>query len=377
MVDRCELTCVIADLGPGGAQRVLTTVANAWAERGRRITVITFSDPGDDFFQLAPEIARDSIGGLAPSEGVIQAIGANISRVRNLRRALRKSGARSVLVFLGGTNVLTIFAAAGLGLRVVISERNDPSRQSLGRGWDILRRRLYRYAQVVTANSRGALAALEAFVPRDKLTYIANPIPDFGRSDADTGARPRPEHRVLHIGRLTHQKGQDLLLRAFACALAEAPGWRLTIVGEGEDETALRALAFELCITDSVDWIERSSDLRSFYLSSSIFALPSRFEGTPNVLLEAMSAGLPVIVSDASSGPLEYVDDDQSGLVVGTEDVDGLAEALLRLMHHERDRRRLGQAARARVEGHDLNAVLCEWERVLQLSPAGVADGAR
>jgi GalNAc-alpha-(1->4)-GalNAc-alpha-(1->3)-diNAcBac-PP-undecaprenol alpha-1,4-N-acetyl-D-galactosaminyltransferase len=362
---------VIADLGPGGAQRVISTLANAWAARGRKLSVATFSEPADDFFVLVPEINRIVIGGLAPSEGIFHAIGSNLGRIWRLRRTLRRSGANSALAFLGATNILTIMAATGLGIRVVISERNDPSRQSLGRGWNALRHWIYRHANVVTANSRGAVDALEDFVPREKLAFIANPTIDFG--DASPGRRDQRElgePRILHIGRLAHQKGQDILLRAFALVAPHAPHWRLAILGEGDDAEMLGRLAGELEVTDRIDWLGRVNDPKPHYLDAAIFALPSRFEGTPNVLLEAMAAGLPAVVTDASPGPLEYVEDGKTGIVVPADDVTALAEALLHLIRDDGLRERMGQAGRERIGRNNLEAVLKDWEQVLQLPPS-------
>jgi len=362
--DKSELVCVIADLGPGGAQRVMSTLVNAWAAEGRRISVITFSNPEDDFFKLAPEVVRVGIGGLAPSGGLLEALRANIGRLRSLRRAMRRSGAPSVLAFLGATNIITIMAAIGLGLRVVISERNDPRHQSLGRVWDSLRRRLYGRAHVVTANSRSAITTMKNFVPKEKLSYISNPV-----TQADTTVPERRQKRILHIGRLTHQKGQDILLRAFALVVRQAPDWRLTIIGEGEDDAALKYLADELEIAGHVDWLSRIAEPMRHYLDSAIFALPSRFEGTPNVLLEAMSASLPAVVTDGSTGPLDYVEDGKTGLVVPAEDVSALAEALLRLISDCGLRTIIGEAARVRVSGENLTSVLRDWDEILQLSP--------
>jgi len=206
---------------------------------------------------------------------------------------------------------------------------------------------------------------MEEFVPREKLAFIANPISNFG--EASPGRRDR---RILHIGRLTHQKGQDILLRAFALVVPQAPQWRLAIVGQGEDAERLRCLARQLAVTDRIDWLDRVNDTKPHYLESAIFALPSRFEGTPNVLLEAMAAGLPAVITDASPGPLEYVEDGKTGIVVPADNASALADALLRLIRDEMLRKRMGQAARERIGRNNVELVLRDWEDVLQLLPS-------
>lgn len=356
---------IIADLGSGGAQRVFTDLANHWARAGVRICVVTMSRRDDDFFSLDPTVDRISIGGLAASRNLVDQLHANIGRLLSLRRAMRQARAKCVISFIGTVNILSVMAAVGLGVRLVICERNDPSRQSLGRPWDILRRWLYRRADVVTANSRGALDALRSFVPAAKLAFVPNPLPlpPAGRG-ADPDAR-----RVLNVARLNQQKAQDVLLKAFAKVYAAgAPcDWQLVIVGEGEERENLVRLSEQLGIKDAVEFAGRVKDPYDYYSEAGLFALPSRHEGTPNALLEAMSIGLPVIVSDGSSGPLDYVVNDETGLVVAVDDVEALAQALARLMTDRALRCRLGEAARHRVNSGDRQAAYSAWQEAVGL----------
>jgi GalNAc-alpha-(1->4)-GalNAc-alpha-(1->3)-diNAcBac-PP-undecaprenol alpha-1,4-N-acetyl-D-galactosaminyltransferase len=366
LVGRNDICMVISNLSAGGAERVFSQLANAWAAEERRIAVVTFSDAKTDFYQLSPRIQRISVGGLTPSRGPIGTIAANIRRLGALRRAFKASGAPRVLSFTGSMNALTVLAAWRLGLRVCISERNDPARQSLGRVWDFMRRRTYPMADRVTANSHGALASLARFVPAEKLDYVPNPIAQ-ARSSVSV---PHSGLTILNVGSLTPQKGQDVLLDAFARIAEAGKEWRLVIVGGGDCDEALRQQAERLGITERVTFIGQVDDPFPYYRTAEIFALPSRFEGTPNVLLEAMSASLPCIVSDASGGPLEYVEDGKTGLVVATDNVDQLAAALVKLMEAPDLRARLGRAGCGRLQNQTMEMVLGVWSRVLDLSPA-------
>ncbi|MFQ6016728.1 MAG: glycosyltransferase family 4 protein [Kiloniellaceae bacterium] len=368
-----DLTLVISDLSSGGAQRVLTALANAWVERGLRLCVVTLGAPQTNFFRLDARITRLAIGGIGASNSALAAVRANLGRIAALRRALRQAGAPTVVAFIGVVNILTVFAAAGLGMRVIICERNDPRRQSLGPVWDALRRLVYRHADLVTANSRGALETLKAFVPERKLAFVPNPLV-APRAPAASG---RGVPTILTVGRLTEQKGYDILLGAFARIAGSAPDWRLALIGEGELKCALRSQAQALGIAGRIDWIGRVPDPFPHYAGADIFVLPSRFEGTPNALLEAMSCGLPAVVSDASSGPLDCVEDGVSGLVVPAEDVAALGDALARLISNPSLRRRLGDAARTRVEENALIRVLAKWDEVLELPPGITARLAR
>jgi GalNAc-alpha-(1->4)-GalNAc-alpha-(1->3)-diNAcBac-PP-undecaprenol alpha-1,4-N-acetyl-D-galactosaminyltransferase len=358
-----DLTLVISRIDSGGAQRVLTTLANAWVERGLRLCIITMAGPESDFFRLDPRITRLTIGGLGPSDSAIGRIARNLGRIISLRRAIRRANAPTVMAFIGVMNILTVLAAVGLGLRVVISERNDPARQSLGRVWDILRRIVYPLADTVIANSRGAIDTLGAFVPGHKLAFAPNPLV-LRTMPATVDRAPLT---ILAVGRLTHQKAYDILLQAFAQIFENVPAWHLVVLGEGELEGALKRQARRLGVASRIDWIGRANNPFPYYAGADIFALPSRYEGTPNALLEAMSMGLPAIVSDASTGPLDFIEDAVSGLVVPVDDVDALAVALTKLTADAKMRRRLGAAARTRVSTNALPHALAVWTRILNL----------
>lgn len=362
---------VIADLEAGGAQRVVTTLANAWAEGGRRVSLITLDDGIPSFFPIHEAVERHSLDVQSESRSLLAGLLANLLRVLALRRAIRSSGAPVVISFVGATNVLSILATRGLPVRLVISERNDPARQSLGRLWDWLRDRLYRYADLVTANSEGALATLARHVPAEKLAYLPNPV---GLRPVEGEVR-RASRTILSIGRLDRQKGYDVLLEAFARSQARRDGWRLAIVGEGPLAEPLRAQASDLGIAEQLEWRGRVTDTSGCYAESALFVLASRHEGMPNVVLEALSTGLPVIVSAASGGALELVEHEASGLVVPVEDPTALAAAIDRLAAQPDLRESLGDAGRRQLAPGGPEQALARWDAVLSLE--GAPEGRR
>ena len=359
-----DVALVIGDLRGGGTQRVLTRLANDWATRGLRVCVVTLAGSAGDKYELHPAVDRVALNSGGASRSKIVALISNARRLFRLRRALRLTNAPVIVSFLTTTNVLTILAAAGLAARVVVSERNDPEKQRLPWPWPLLRRWSYSYAHVVTANTRGALEWLRGFVPAPKLLLVPNPV-SRPQVAVCHGGRKKV---ILTVGQLSHQKAQDILLKAYAEVIENAPEWRLTIVGDGPEKPRLHELASLLGIADRVHWIEWTDDVDSLYRSSGIFVLPSRYEGAPNALLEAMSHGLPVIVTNASPGPLEYVLDDATGLVVSPDDVNQLAEALQKLATNEELRQRLGASARSKVVQFDMDAVEEAWTKVLDIS---------
>ena len=280
-------------------------------------------------------------------------------RVSALRALLDDLDANAVVSFLGATNMITIAATRGLSSRVVISERNDPALQQLDQPWEELRPLIYPVADVVTANSHGALDHMQRYCPVAKLAYVPNPIfVPVNVSDCRSNS-------VLFLARLVHQKGPDILIELFAQLARENPDWSLQIAGAGPMDQELMARIRELGIANRVTFHGLVRDPTELLASSRVFVLPSRFEGTPNSLLEAMAAKLACVVSDASPGPLRLIEHGVSGLVVKANDVDDLTRALRQLTQDAALIERLAQAGRDRIDVFRIENVTREWERLL------------
>jgi glycosyltransferase involved in cell wall biosynthesis len=369
---KADILLILSHLDRGGSQRVATTLANAWNGRGHKVSILTFEGTEKDFFPLDPEIERLTLPFISAQRTFLHIAGLmrSIRWLFALRRTIRNTGAPVVLSFLCSTNIKVILACvASPGVRVVISERNDPARQELGERWEILRRWVYRFADTVTANSRDAIDAMRSYVPEHKLTFVPNPLSEAPKHRKNGKGNTPPT--LLAVGRLTRQKAYDVLLKAFSMVAPSAEPWRLAIVGDGPLEEALKVEAERLDMASRVDWYGRQPDPFVFYANAEIFVMPSRYEGMPNALLEAMSQGLPPIITDAMAGASDFVEHEVTGLVVPADDLAALAAAIRRLIQDETTRRRLGQAARNRMADYALDSVLPVWDRICALDGTG------
>ena len=185
---------------------------------------------------------------------------------------------------------------------------------------------LYRRADKVLAISEGLGRGLTHYfgVSPSRIQVIPNPV-DLPSQRLER--RPPEGHpHFLAIGRLEYQKGFDVLLEALA--QMEDKTARLTILGEGKQEEALRRQAEELGLAERVSFPGFVKDLTEYFARSTAFVLSSRWEGFGCVVVEAMAAGLPVVVTDCDYGPPEIVTHRVNGLVVPTQDSNGLARAL-------------------------------------------------
>jgi len=140
------------------------------------------------------------------------------------------------------------------------------------------------------------------------------------------------QHELIALGRLTAQKGFDILIEAFARVAAKHPDWRLVIYGEGPDRTKLETLRDALSLQGKVSLPGLTRNVETAFAEASLFVLPSRFEGYSNALLEALAAGLPVIATTAPGGTSGILGDGKYGMLVPPGDAVALASALEKMM---------------------------------------------
>ncbi|RZU50272.1 glycosyltransferase involved in cell wall biosynthesis [Krasilnikovia cinnamomea] len=196
----------------------------------------------------------------------------------------------------------------------------------------------------------------------------------------NVGAMPNPlmtvpktmptldEKTVVSLRRLSHDKGIDMLLEAWALIGPQYPDWSLKIYGAGPDEAELREQARELGLDDNQILVGKTDNIDAALSAASIYALPSREEGFPIAIMEAMAYGLPTVAFDCAPGIRELIDDEVSGgLVVTAGNVPGMAAALERLMKDKDLRVRLGEAGRESVQRFTPDSIVDRWEALFAL----------
>jgi glycosyltransferase involved in cell wall biosynthesis len=180
----------------------------------------------------------------------------------------------------------------------------------------------------------------------------------------DQPAAQRTGKVIVAAGRLHRQKGFDLLLQAFAIVSAKHPDWQLRIYGSGAQRNDLAALIEQLGLGDRARLMGKSDRLLRRMAEGSIFALSSRYEGFPMVLLEAMSTALPVVSFDCPTGPAEIVTPGVDGLLVAPHDVAALAAAISELIEDEPRRNSMGAAALEKADTYSMSRIMPMWEQL-------------
>ncbi|SDI25019.1 Glycosyltransferase involved in cell wall bisynthesis [Sinosporangium album] len=186
-------------------------------------------------------------------------------------------------------------------------------------------------------------------------------IPNAVQLPAGTTPSQQENPVVVAAGRLVHQKGFDMLIPAFAHVAERHPQWRLRIFGTGPKRARLKALISEHGLDEHVHLMGRTTTLGEELSQASIYALSSRFEGLPMVMIEAMGHALPIVAFDCPTGPADVLSNGKDGVIVPPRDVDAFATALDQLMS-DRDRRlRMGAEAAATARNFAPDVVMPVW----------------
>ena len=312
---------------------------------------------------MSDKIHRIVLGGEGESRNKVIGLFKNIVYIIKLRNTIKHQETTTIVSFLTRSNIYIILASIGLKKHVVVSERNDTSRQVLSWPWALLRKKIYKHASVVTANSKIAIENMAEYVPRVKLKFLPNPIilPDI--KDL---AKPSTSKIILNVARLSSHKNHLLLLEAIKIIKSLNSEWKVQILGDGEEHHNIINKAEKLGISDKIILTGFVDNPSEYYKKAAMFVLPSLYEGTPNALLEAMSFGLPCVVSDSLSGALEILDHNESGLVFKNNDSLDLSEKINLLINNPDERNRLGNSARGVVSNFTPEKIISKWESVLK-----------
>jgi glycosyltransferase involved in cell wall biosynthesis len=352
-----KILVVIPSLCRGGAERVVSLLTQEWNGNGHEVQVAVFDASnaayahGGRLIDLALPAANGT-----PTK-VVNAV----RRVFRLAALMCEERPDRIISFMESANFPVILAAAMTGAldRLTVSIHDNPARfPSLHR---LLMPVLYRFPERVVAVSQGIADALEKMgVPRKKLSFIPNPAPVIAAAaKREEQNISRPDRYILGVGRLHPQKGFDRLIAAFAGM--RDPDLRLVILGEGGERANLESLANRLGVAGRIIMPGAMDDLAQWYENAGCFVLSSRHEGWPNVLMEAMAHGCPVVSFDCPFGPAEIIEPGISGLLVPEGDVFALETAVRRVIDNEELRAELIKNAMRRIRNFDLDAMASEW----------------
>jgi glycosyltransferase involved in cell wall biosynthesis len=258
--------------------------------------------------------------------------------------------------------------------RLILSERSTVLGSREGFLEEILRRLairfLYRAGERILVNSDSLRSQfIDHFgFPGEKVRTIHNPLDIekiLAQSTEGEGAVSAENcgGTIVGMGRLSREKGFDLLIRAMTRVSAPA---KLLLLGEGKDEEKLRSRVKESGFAGKIGFLGFRKNPYPVLRGATVFVLPSRYEGFPNGLAEAMALGIPCIATRCRTGPEELITDGENGLLVPVEDPEAMAEAIDRLLGDPALRERLGAAARISAQRYDVREIVRAYESLIE-----------
>ena len=356
---------------PAGMERILTGKANYLAEHGHEVLIVTTEQKGRSAaFELHSTIRCVDLGiGYEDNNGasvwskLFQYPGKHRRHKKALRELLmRERPDITVSMFCGDETFLPLIKDGSKKVLEVHFSRFKRLQYDRAGLWGRIDRLRSRQESRIPAR-------FDRFVTltREDLGYWGNPqngtaIPNFIDKMPDEISKCEGG-MVAAVGRLCHQKGFDRLIDAWKIVRRNdaSRGWKLIIVGDGEDRYQLQKQINDLGLTDYVKLKGPCNNMKPVYQSASVLALTSRYEGLPMVLLEAQGYGIPSVCFDCKCGPRDVITDGEDGVLVKDGDIEAFAEALIALMRDEGLRQRMGTAARIAAVRWDKEAIMQQW----------------
>lgn len=325
--DAPVLSMVLPDLWHGGAQRIMLLLAKEFVGLGYRVDIVVLLAGGTLADKIPPGVGyRPLLAGRKFRASLA------LCGVFALARYLRIRRPDAVLSTMTGTNFASVLAcwAARTGCRLVL--RQAVSLSNIPNAWlRSMIKPLYSKADAVIAVSDGVREELVRLgLDPAKLHTVRNPVD--AQALIERAAEEKPSeldsHRyIVNVGRICEQKDQATLLRAYAES-GLAADYKLVLVGDGPKMHAWRELASELGLSDSVLWLGAMANPYPVMAAASLHVLASKWEGYPNVLLESLALGVPVVATDAPWGARELLSGGRYGALVPVGDVDAMADAM-------------------------------------------------
>lgn len=336
-----EVIFHIPNLLGGGAERVAVEIARHFVTKG--VSTVFFVHREQNAYVLPDEVKI-----------VVARKAGHLGRLMEFRKLIRRRSPDAVLSFLPYANLISLFASFGgkKKIRLVLSEHltvvGEHGGGAMSRFKWLLRRYLYQKSDGIVAVSQGVANDLRCTLAGDvgeKIAVIYNPcfIPD---ADLDARDDTQGEKTILAVGRLCDDKGFDVLIGAFNRIRSKMGDIKLLIAGEGPSRQRLQKLVDDLGLSGSISLRGFTNDVRSLYRNADLFVCSSRREGFGNVIVEALSFGLPVVSTRCPHGPEEILEDGKYGRLVAVNDECELASAIIETLASSIDPK--AQIARAR-----------------------------
>ncbi len=338
---------LLPTLSSGGAERVMSNLAGCWISKGYDITlVLAIKSQSEQFYSISSDIPVKT---LCYSKGNrLHRIISKSLTILNFIKLVKADKPDVVLSFLTSANIVNSVSRMFCNYRCIVSER-DYAYYSFSH--EILLKLFLRFADGIVAQTGDAKELLlkkYRYLKKRKndfIKVIPNPINIHSFLPPDRGCEQKT---IVNLARLTPQKGQAFLIRAFCRVAGDYPDWKLMIYGKGPLEDELKKQIELSGLGNQISIHAPTKEVPDLLHRSAVFVLSSNHEGFPNALAEAQAAGVACISTDCKAGPSEIIKSGENGFLVPVNDEVRMAQALQSLMADQNLRHKFGDCARER-----------------------------
>lgn len=331
-----KIVLVMPTLMQGGAERVMSELANEWANNGHQVKIILLVK-SDVFYTLNPKVELVALNFDNDNSHIITRSISSLGILFRLRQQIKSSHPDFVMSFMDKYNVITIVSSFFLKVNVFISDRANPF-EPIPKPVEIARRMVYRFAKGIIAQTSLAKEVLFEKTKNSNIKVIPNPINGFSST-----VKSDKEPIILNVGRLVREKGQHYLIEMMANL--QSDDWKLVILGDGPLREPLQEQIDKLNLNDKVFLKGTVSNVEEWLAKSSVFAFSSISEGFPNALVEAMASGLPCVSFDCDAGPRDIINHQKNGFLIPLGDVKSFTNAVQNLIDDSNYRKEIGTEA--------------------------------
>lgn len=347
-----KIAFVIGSMSNGGAERVISIIANHYANLGWTVDILMLLS-NNCSYQIDSRINLVDLSGRKSSR--ITMVPSWINRLRNYAK---KQKPDIIVSFVARINILTQIALRNLDIPIIVSERNDPYMDGRGFLVDIFTKWLYPKASHVVFQTKRA----QGYFPTlNNSCIISNPV------EIHADKKEVLKNRIVSVGRLSEQKNQRLLITAFAQVHKKYPEYVLDIYGEGHLRDSLQQLISDLGVEDYVSLKGNVQDIHNEISDAKLFVLSSDYEGLSNALLEAMMMGIPCISTNCA-GSDEYIEHGENGLLVEVGNLSAMADAIEYMITHVEEATHMGTCAKHTSQTFEKSNVIKQWDNIINIS---------
>jgi GalNAc-alpha-(1->4)-GalNAc-alpha-(1->3)-diNAcBac-PP-undecaprenol alpha-1,4-N-acetyl-D-galactosaminyltransferase len=349
-----KILFVIYSLRSGGAEKVLTMLANHMATLNFDVTIVTFSKE-KPFYKLNDNINLLQIDHKITKKGLLQKVHFLFSKIRLQTKIFKEINPDVIISFITLTNNFSIIAAKLAKIPIIVSEHTNYKR-FYKKPSGIIRRLIYPFANEVVILTSYDKQYYKKFI--ENLHVIKNPL-----ILENIYCNINRENIILAVGTLYDVKGFDMLIEAYS--KIKNKHWKVKIVGEGKDREKLQSEIDKKELTDNIELVGLQKDVEKFYKQASIFVLSSRAEGFPGALCESLGYGCASIAFDCISGPNEIIKNNRNGILVEANNTNKLASTIDNLINNKKQREYLSKNACKITDELSIENISNQWINIL------------